>query len=61
MDETSIREHITRTFVGVDVVDAMGASFFFLMTRITCFRSRQSSLPTSTTRPPTSLAQASSV
>jgi len=29
MDETSIREYITRTFAGVDVVDAMGASFFF--------------------------------
>jgi hypothetical protein len=29
MDETSIREYITGTFAGVDVVDAMGASFFF--------------------------------
>jgi hypothetical protein len=28
MDETSIREYITRTFAGVDVVEAMGASFF---------------------------------
>jgi hypothetical protein len=28
MDETSIREYIVRTFAGVDVVDAMGASFF---------------------------------
>jgi len=29
MDETSIREYIIGTFAGVDVVDAMGASFFF--------------------------------
>jgi hypothetical protein len=29
MDETSIREYILRTFTGVDVVEAMGASFFF--------------------------------
>lgn len=29
MDETSIREHIARTFAGVDVVDASGGSFFF--------------------------------
>jgi hypothetical protein len=29
MDETSIREYITRTFAGVDVVDASGGSFFF--------------------------------
>jgi hypothetical protein len=29
MDETSIREYIARTFAGVDVVDASGASFFF--------------------------------
>jgi hypothetical protein len=29
MDETSVREYITRTFAGVDVIDAMGASFFF--------------------------------
>ena len=29
MDETSIREYITGTFADVDVVDAMGASFFF--------------------------------
>ena len=28
MDETSIREYIARTFAGVKVVDAMGASFF---------------------------------
>jgi hypothetical protein len=28
MDETSIREYITGTFAGVDVVDAMGAGFF---------------------------------
>ena len=29
MDETSIREYIARTFAGVNVVDALGASFFF--------------------------------
>jgi len=29
MDETSIREYITQTFTGVDVVDATGGSFFF--------------------------------
>jgi hypothetical protein len=29
MNETSIREYILWTFAGVDVVDAMGASFFF--------------------------------
>jgi hypothetical protein len=28
MDETAIREFITRTFAGVSVVEAMGASFF---------------------------------
>ena len=28
MDETSVREYIVRTFAGVDVVEAMGASFF---------------------------------
>jgi hypothetical protein len=28
MNETSIREYITRTFAGVDVVDATGGSFF---------------------------------
>jgi hypothetical protein len=28
MDETSIREYIVRTFAGVNVVEAMGASFF---------------------------------
>jgi hypothetical protein len=28
MDETSIREYIARTFAGVDVVEALGASFF---------------------------------
>ncbi len=28
MSETSIREYITRTFADVDVVEAMGASFF---------------------------------
>lgn len=29
MDETSIREYITQTFAGVDVIDATGGSFFF--------------------------------
>jgi Family of unknown function (DUF6194) len=28
MDETSIREYIARTFAGVEVVEALGASFF---------------------------------
>jgi hypothetical protein len=29
MDETSIREYITQTFAGIEVVDATGGSFFF--------------------------------
>jgi hypothetical protein len=29
MDETSIRQYITDTFPGVDIVDASGNSFFF--------------------------------
>jgi hypothetical protein len=29
MDESSIRQYITDTFAGVDVVDASGGSFFF--------------------------------
>ncbi len=29
MDETSIRQYIAQTFAGVDVVEAMGAAFFF--------------------------------
>jgi hypothetical protein len=30
MDELSIREYITRTFAGVEVVDGSGGSFFFV-------------------------------